>query len=61
MLVRMLTQISGGRNGVPWPPVDGTTEVPDDEGADLIRAGVAVAGGKDAKAVMDRLARGSSG
>ena len=56
MLVRMLTHISGGRNGVPWPPAGGTIEVPDDEGASLIRAEVAVASGRDAKAVMDSLA-----
>jgi hypothetical protein len=56
MLVRMLLQVSGGRNGVPWPPENETIEVPDAEGADLIRAEVAVAAGKDAKAVMDRLA-----
>lgn len=56
MIVRMLTHISGGRNGVPWPPANETIEVPDDEGADLIRAELAVAGGRDAKAVMDKLA-----
>jgi hypothetical protein len=56
MLIRMLTHISGGRNGVPWPPAGGTIEVPDDEGASLIRADIAVASGKDAKAVMDQLA-----
>ena len=56
MLVRMLTHISGGRNGVPWPPAGETIEVPDDEGASLIRAEVAVASGKDAKAIMDSLA-----
>jgi len=56
MLVRMLIHISGGRNGVPWPPANETIEVPDDEGAGLIQAEIAVASGKDAKAVMDRLA-----
>lgn len=56
MLVRMLTHISGGRNGVPWPPAGETTEVPDDEGADLIRAEVAVPAGKDAREILDKLA-----
>lgn len=56
MLVRMLTHISGGHDGVPWPPAGETIEVPDAEGASLIRAEIAVAAGKDAKAVMDSLA-----
>lgn len=56
MIVRMLVHISGGRNGTPWPSAGATIEVPDDEGASLIRAELAVAGGRDAKAVMDSLA-----
>jgi hypothetical protein len=56
MLVRMRYQMSGGRHdGRPWPPQGTTIEVPDWEGADLIRGEMAVAAGKDAKAVMDSL------
>lgn len=57
MLVRMRYQMSGGRHdGRKWPPLGATIEVPDWEGADLIRGEMAVAAGKDAKAIMDSLA-----
>lgn len=41
MLVRMKTNITGFRNGVEWPAVGGTLEVPDDEAASLIANGYA--------------------
>lgn len=37
----MIAGISGTRNGVDWPPVGGSVDVPDAEAADLIRAGLA--------------------
>ena len=43
MKVRMLTTISGTRNGVDWPKAGGTIDVPDNEAADLIGTGLAVA------------------
>lgn len=43
MLVRMNRQITGYRNGEEWPAPGGTIEVPDHEGADLVRAGLATA------------------
>lgn len=42
MRVRMLIHISGGRNGVPWPPVHGETDLPEAEAIDLIRSEMAV-------------------
>lgn len=35
MLVKMRAHVSGLRDGQPWPPVGGTIDVPDDEGATL--------------------------
>jgi hypothetical protein len=55
MLVRMRIGISGHRNGERWPPVDATLDVPDAEGADLIRAELAAPYGKDAEALWDML------
>lgn len=40
--VRMVARISGVRNGVDWPERGGVIDVPADEAADLIRAGLAV-------------------
>lgn len=42
MRIRMKTQVSGSRNGVPWPPRGGVLDVPDDEGAELCASGVSV-------------------
>jgi len=39
--VRMLTRLSGSRDGVEWPPIGGTLSVPDAEADDLERLGVA--------------------
>lgn len=41
MRVVMLTQISGFRDGVEWPPAGSAIDVPDHEAADLIHAGYA--------------------
>lgn len=41
MKIRMKADISGSRNGQPWPRRGETTEVPDAEGADLCSAGIA--------------------
>lgn len=41
MKVRMKGDVSGSRNGVPWPPRGGTVDLPDDEAADLCRIGLA--------------------
>ena len=41
MLVRMRTEMSGLRDGKPWPPVGGTVDLPDDEALTLCRNGVA--------------------
>ncbi len=42
MIVRMLVSISGSRNDSAWPAAGATLELPDDEGQDLIGAGLAV-------------------
>lgn len=41
MLVTMKTKIGGFRNGVEWPPIGGTIDVPDHEAADLVANGYA--------------------
>lgn len=41
MKVRMKGDVSGSRNGVPWPPRGGTVDLPDGEAADLCRIGLA--------------------
>lgn len=41
MKVRMLVQITGTRNGKPWPPIGETVEVGDGEGVDLCSTGAA--------------------
>jgi len=43
MQVLMLVHIGGTRDGREWPEAGGVIEVPDHEGADLIRAGYAKA------------------
>lgn len=42
MRVRLLVEITGTRDGVPWPPLGGVVDLPDSEAADLIRGGLAV-------------------
>lgn len=42
-IVRMTVPLSGTRNGVDWPPVGGTLEVPAEEAAQLIGTRLAVA------------------
>jgi hypothetical protein len=39
--IKMKVDISGSRNGQPWPARGETVEVPDGEGADLCAAGMA--------------------
>jgi hypothetical protein len=39
--IRMKADISGARNGRPWPRRGDTIDVPDGEGADLCAAGIA--------------------
>ena len=41
MRVRMLTHISGTRDGAHWPATGGQVDLPDAEAADLCRAGLA--------------------
>lgn len=41
MLVKMRAEISGVRDGQPWPPVGGTVEIPDDEAMLMLRNGTA--------------------
>lgn len=51
MFVRMKINITGSRDGVPWPPPGGVLEVPDHEGDELVAQGYAeVADGPDAEA-----------
>jgi len=50
VLVRMKINITGSRNGEPWPAPGGTLDVPDHEAADLIAAGYAVAADAQAAA-----------
>ncbi len=43
MIIQMVDHVSGGRHdGRPWPPAWTDFEVPDWEGADLVRAKIAV-------------------
>ncbi|MFB7595756.1 hypothetical protein [Streptomyces sp. NPDC056160] len=42
MKIRMTADISGSRNGRPWPRRGSTVDLPDGEGADLCAAGLAV-------------------
>lgn len=38
MLVRLLVQISGTRDGKPWPPKGNEVDLPDDEARQMISA-----------------------
>lgn len=42
MIVRLKGDISGTREGLPWPPRGSTVELPDDEAAQLCASGMAV-------------------
>lgn len=44
MLVTMRYQISGSRDGEDWPAPGETIDLPDDEAAELVATGMAVAG-----------------
>ncbi len=39
--VEITARISGTRDGVEWPGIGGTLDVPEDEAADLVRLGLA--------------------
>ena len=39
MKIRLKTEITGLRNGVPWPAVGETMELPDNEAAEMCAAG----------------------
>jgi hypothetical protein len=41
MRVRMKATLSGTRDGKDWPPVGGSVDLPDDEAAHLVTAGLA--------------------
>jgi hypothetical protein len=43
MKVQMKAQISGLRDGKPWPDVDEVVDLPDDEATQLVASGVAEA------------------
>lgn len=45
MRVKMKVEVSGSRDGAAWPPLGEILDVPDAEGADMIRAGQAEAVG----------------
>lgn len=42
MKIKMVAEVSGTRNGEPWPARGKTLDVPDYEGADLCAAGLAL-------------------
>lgn len=42
MKVEMKHEVSGTRDGEPWPPIGGEITVPDEEGAELCASGMAV-------------------
>lgn len=42
MKIRMMTDVSGSRNGVEWPRRGGTVDVPKEEAMQMCRAGMAV-------------------
>lgn len=42
MLVKMRAELSGLRNGQPWPPIGGVIELPDDEAATMCANGTAL-------------------
>lgn len=47
-LVKMVAPISGSRNGVAWPAVGETLDVPADEAALLVATGIAEAAAAEA-------------
>lgn len=51
MRVRLLVDISGTRNGVEWPARGQDCDLPDDEAAAMIHAGLAAAVGIESAAV----------
>ena len=51
MNITMRVGITGTRNGEDWPPVGGTINLPADEAAALVEAGLAVPADKNAPAV----------
>ncbi|MFI6560392.1 hypothetical protein [Streptomyces sp. NPDC050534] len=55
MKIRMKADVSGSRDGEPWPPRGGTLVLPDEEGAALCASGIAepVSDDKVEKAVPD--------
>lgn len=55
MLITMLRQVSGTRDGVDWPAAGENLEVPDDEATSLIAIGLAKAAGEtiDEQAPVD--------
>ena len=53
MLVRMLINITGSRDGSPWPAPGGTLDVPDHEAESLIANGYAEAERADAPATEE--------
>lgn len=42
MRVRLLVEITGTRDGEPWPPLGDVVDLPDAEATDLVRGGLAV-------------------
>jgi hypothetical protein len=44
MRIRMRVKISSTRDGVEWPDKDGIVDLPDEEAAQLVQAGVAEPG-----------------
>ena len=42
MLVTMIGEISGSRDGVPWPPIGGSIDLPEDEAMNLIANRMAI-------------------
>jgi hypothetical protein len=43
MRVKLSVQLSGTRDGVPWPPIGSVVDLPDDEARDMLTSGVAKA------------------
>lgn len=59
MIITMLRQISGTRDGVDWPAPGDTIDVPDDEAMSLIELGHAEADGVEPPAdAIDRTTKG---
>lgn len=53
MKVTMKAQIAGTRDGEDWPKPGASIDLPDDEAADLVTNGYAVASGADAEETAD--------